>query len=266
MVCLVCGSTTSPGSYMCGRCFKRVSNTLLLGATAIDPMADQRMLSHGSVMLMIGPSFIGEVRLGKGPDPGLTFERMMASEDRSHVPSFIDRYLADLGIETVLRGDEMVPGRELIPRMVNAAAVMDTSDERWARPCLRMANLISLAVKEAASLPIEPSDSFQLVNELATMAEKFYSRAMKDPKLDRTARGNRALMLHWIGRSEEALVELKDLSRTSTDKAERAETSIKMAVVQSAVGMKAEALASLSEADPDDPRYMAIRSEIGGSA
>ncbi|MCE5296070.1 MAG: hypothetical protein LLG16_03075 [Euryarchaeota archaeon] len=246
MVCLICGSRTSPGSHLCGRCFKRVGDPLLMGTSALDPMADQRMLTHGSVLLMIGPSFMGETRSGKGLEPGLTFDRMIASEDLSHVPSYIDRYLNGLGIGVVLTGSEMLPRREIIPRMVRTAVSMDLGDERWARPCARLGNIVALALRSAISLPVEPSDSSQMASDLSSMAETLYGRALKDSTLERTVRANKALMRHWAGSSEEALASLKDLAERSAEE-ERPEMDIKRSQVLHDMGRDAEAIEVLKK-------------------
>jgi hypothetical protein len=208
-------------------------------------MADQRMLAHGSVLLMVGPSFMGETRAGKSLDPGLTFDRMMSSEDRSHVPSFIDRYLSDLGIDVVLTGNEMVPRRETVSRMVRAAAAMGLEDDRWARPCARMGNIIALAIRNAISLPIEPADSSQMVRDLTFMAQKFYERALKDPALERTVKANMALLQHWNGTSDEALASLLRLVEEPASQDEKAEIDTKRSQVLHDLGKDAEATALL---------------------
>jgi hypothetical protein len=209
-------------------------------------MADQRMLTHGSVMLMIGPSFMGETRSGKALDPGLTFDRMVSSEDNSHAPSYIDRYLNCLGVGVVLTGNEMLPRREIIPRMVRTAVASNLEDERWARPCARLGNVVALAIRNASTLPVEPSDSFQMIKELTSMAETLYGRALKDRTLERSVRANMALMQHWAGSSDDALLSLIALVEGSSDE-ERAEIDTKRSQVLHDKGRDAEAIALLKK-------------------
>jgi len=224
-----------------------------MGTSALDPMADQRMLAHGSVILMLGPAFMGETRATKALDPALTFDRMITAEDRSHVPSFIDLYISNLGIDIVLTGDEMVPRREVLAKMVRDAAATDLADERWARPCARLGNYVALAIRAAAKLPVEPSDSAQMINDLTSMAEKFYARALKDPALETTVKANMALMQHWKGLSEGALAILARLSEGDPIEEEKAEIETKRAQVLIDIGRTEEASAILS-AVPSDKR------------
>lgn len=197
MTCLVCGSRTSVGASLCSRCFKRMDDPLRLAANALDPMADQRFVMTSSIALRIGPSFSGEVRLGKGLDPSLTFERMLASEDRTHIPSFIDKYLDDLGVGLELTGSEMIPDRKLIFEMVRASADLSFDTDTWAKACLRLGNVTALAIRSVARMPLEPADSARALSDLRERSEYLYSMSQKWPELVQMAERNRALMMGW---------------------------------------------------------------------
>lgn len=197
MVCLVCGNRTSAGASLCSRCFKRVEDPLGTLGLAIDPMADMRFRANDSVVLRIGPSFVGEVRLSKGLDPSVTFDRMINGPDRSHVPSFIDEYLSDLGVGLELTGNEMVPSRQTISSMIRSSWELDFDSDTWGKACLRMGNVVSLAVRRCAVLPLEPSDSAQLISELREMAVKLYTNAMNHAVLESIAKRNMETFENW---------------------------------------------------------------------
>jgi len=197
MVCLVCGNRTSAGASLCSRCFKRVEDPLGTLGLAIDPMADIRFQANDSVVLRLGPSFVGEVRLGKGVDPSVLFDRMVNGEDRSHIPSFIDQYLGDLGIGLELTGNEMVPSRAVLATIIRSAADLDFESDIWGKACLRMGNVVALAVRNLAVLPIEPSDSAMVVKSLQDMAAKFYGNAMGHAVLESIAKRNMETLGQW---------------------------------------------------------------------
>lgn len=197
MVCLVCGNRTSAGASLCSRCFKRVEDPLGTLGLAIDPMADMRFHANDSVVLRIGPSFVGEVRLSKGLDPSVTFDRMINGPDRSHIPSFIDQYLSDLGIGLELNGNEMVPSRPLLASIIRSSVALDFESDTWGKACLRMGNIIALAVRRWAVLPLEPSDSAQLISGLRENAIILYSNAMKHAVLESIAKRNVETLEAW---------------------------------------------------------------------
>jgi hypothetical protein len=164
---------------------------------AIDPMADLRFTTTNSIALRIGPSFVGEIHLGKSVDPSLTFERMINSEEKSHIPSFIDKYLGDLGVGLELTGEEMVPSRKFIADMIKASDALDFEIDTWGKACLRMANIVALAVRNVADLPLEPADSFSLLEDLQVRASGLYSKAKRFPQLESIAQKNLGKMSAW---------------------------------------------------------------------
>jgi hypothetical protein len=222
MGCLVCGSRTSAGSYLCGRCYKRIEDPLLLAMDRADPCADRRIANQDSVILRLGPSFVSEIKSSKGLEPGMTFDHLMATPDRSHLASFIDLYLDHAGVGLELTGEESVPRRELIVRMVRETKDLEFATETWARGSMRLGNIVSLAMRRSMALEAEPEDLARTSQELLAMAQRFYSQSVPFPDLAVIARGNEALMLHWLGRSEEALerLEVELLGATTDVKAE----------------------------------------------
>ena len=81
--------------------------------------------------------------------------------------------------------------------MITAAEGLDLSGEMWSKACLRMGNVIALAVRATAMLPLEPSDSAVLVSGLRKRAAAMYERAKAFPALADLAAKNEAKMEHW---------------------------------------------------------------------
>jgi hypothetical protein len=231
-------------------------------------MADQRMVQQGSVVLHVGPSFAGEIKLSKSSDPRLVFDQMLEAVDRSHIPSFIDRYLNDLGIGLVLTGEEMMPHRELVVHMINSTEDMIFEGEIWGRARLRMANVISLSLREVAKLPLEPADSFHLMHELVLMARAFLTRAKKQPNLTGIALGNEAMMEHWTGRSEEGLALLQVAFSGKPMDPVQAEMVLKTAQIRSDLGQKDRAWAAIDSVPEElrTERYLRLRQKMEGGA
>lgn len=245
-----------------------MAEPLSLASNCLDPMADQRIVQQGSVILRIGPSFAGEITLGKSSDQRLVFDQMLEAEDRSHIPSFIDRYLYDMGIELVLTGEEMLPHREMIVHMINSTEDMVFEGETWARARLRMANVIALSLREVAKLPLEPSDSFHKMHELILIARAFFARARMQPNLSGIATGNEAMMEHWTGRSDEGLKMLQaELTAKPMDPVQ-AEMALNVAIIYFDQGHSDKALASLGSvpAELRTERHFLLRQQLGGES
>jgi hypothetical protein len=207
-----------------------------LASNSMDPKADQRVAACGSAIMRIGPSFVDEIKLEKSPDPRLTFDRMLKAEDRSHMPSFIDRYLHEMGIGTVLTGEERVPRRELFVHMVRSIEPGSFDTDTWARACLRMGNLVALSIRELATMPLEPGDSSSIINEQSSMAKRLFSRAKAFPELSLIAIGNEALMDHWAGRSTQALSSLEGAISGKMVDESTAELLLKSAIINRDMG------------------------------
>jgi len=250
MGCLVCGSRTSAGSYLCGRCYKRSEDPLLLALTRKDPCADRRIANQDSMMLRLGPSFLSEVKASKGLEPGMTFDRMMAIPERPHLASFIDLYLDHAGMGLTLTGEERLPHRDLIVRMVRETKDLEFATETWAKASIRLGNIVSLALRKVNALEVEAEDAARTVSELHTMAQRFYAQAVPFPELAVVARGNEALMLHWQGRSEEAMERLEVELLGAPDDI-KAEILLKMSLIHVDRGEGAKALEALRSISPE---------------
>jgi hypothetical protein len=196
---------------LCGKCFGRLGEPVSLVPRLMDPNADQRIVPNRSAAMMIGPLVSPEVRFAKGTEPALTFRTMLTDQDTSRIPSYVDMYLDGVGVPLHLTGFERIPKRELISSIIWNCETLEYDTEFWAKACLRIGNLYSLSVSRARYLAVDNRDLQGLVQKHAGLARKFYSRSARFPKLDLIARGNSALLGHWLGESEKAIDILEEM-------------------------------------------------------
>jgi hypothetical protein len=180
----------------------------------------------------------------------MTFDRMMAMPERPHLASFIDLYLDHAGMELTLTGEERLPHRDLIVRMVRETKDLEFATETWAKASIRLGNIVSLALRQVNGLEEEAEDAARTISELHTMAQRFYAQAVPFPELAVVARGNEALMLHWQGRSEEAMERLEVELLGAPDDI-KAEILLKMSQIHVDRGEWAKALEALRPISPE---------------
>ncbi len=214
MVCTFCGAPSIEGAMVCSACLGKVRGELFIREWSVDPRSDLRSLGCRSACLRIGPSSQGEVVLSKGVDPYLLVERNLQSEDRSHLPTVLDQYLAGMGIGLHLIGDERIPARPMLRELMSIPGQMDFPGERWGRALLRIGNIWAISARDTSRLPLGDQGRKEAFAERAALAKELYDRAGKMPELTNTSRANLAMLRHWGGEHEAALQDLKELATT----------------------------------------------------
>lgn len=208
MVCTFCGAASNEGAMVCSACVKMVREELFLRDWSVDPRSDLRSLGIRSACMRIGPSSQGEVLLRKGSDPYLLVERTLQAEDRSHLPTVLDHYLAGMGIGLHLMGDEQLPIRPQVKELLNIPDHADYQGERWGRALLRLGNLLALSARDISRLPLGDDVRKEIFRDRAAQAFALYQRAAAMPELEPISRTNTAVLRIWGGDGE-ALEDLK---------------------------------------------------------
>ena len=208
MVCTLCGAASNEGAMVCSACVEMVREELYLKNWSVDPRSDLRSLGVRSACMRIGPSSQGEVLLRKGSDPYLLVERTIQAEDRSHLPTVLDHYLAGMGIGLHLMGDEPLPMRSQVKELLNIPDRMDYQGERWGRALLRLGNLLALSARDMSRLPLGDEVRKEIFRDRAARALALYRRAAAVPELAPISRTNTAVLRIWGGDGE-ALEELR---------------------------------------------------------
>lgn len=215
MVCTFCGAPTSEGAMVCSVCLERVQGEVYLREWAVDPRSDLRSLGSRSACLRVGPSSQGEVLLAKGSDPYLLVERTVHAEDRSHLPTVLDQYLAGMGVELHLMGDERLPLRPALKEIVSIPDSLDFQGERWGRALVRIGNLFAIGARDISRLPLGDDGRREAFKERASRAKALFDRAALIPETAHVSKANMAMLRHWGGEHEAAIEELKALANTS---------------------------------------------------
>jgi hypothetical protein len=218
MVCTFCGAPSSERAMVCAACLERVHGELYLREWTVDPRSDQRSLGSRSACLRVGPSSQGEVLLGKGSDPYLLVERTLQAEDRSHLPTVLDQYLGGMGVGLHLMGDEKLPPRPILKKLVSIPEGMEYEGDRWGRALLRIGNLLAISARDVSRLPLGDEGRKEAFRERASKAMDLYQRAGKVPELGAISRANLAMLRHWSGEHEAAIEEMRAVG-TSSDEA-----------------------------------------------
>jgi len=208
MVCTFCGAASTEGAMVCPACVEMVKDALFLRDWSVDPRSDLRSLGIRSACLRVGPSSQGEVLLRKGSDPYLLVERTRQAEDRSHLPTVLDHYLAGMGVGLHLMGDEHLPMRPKVKELLSVPDQMDLQGERGGRALLRLGNLLALSARDVSRLPLGDELRTEIFRDRAARALILYRRAAAVPELASISQANTAMLRIWGGDTE-ALEELK---------------------------------------------------------
>lgn len=208
MVCTFCGAASTEGAMVCPACVEMVKDELFLRDWSVDPRSDLRSLGIRSACLRVGPSSQGEVLLRKGSDPYLLVERTLQAEDRSHLPTVLDHYLAGMGVGLHLMGDEHLPMRPKVKELLSVPDQMDLQGERGGRALLRLGNLLALSARDVSRLPLGDELRTEIFRDRAARALILYRRAAAVPELVSISQANTAMLRIWGGDTE-ALEELK---------------------------------------------------------
>ncbi|HQN75682.1 MAG TPA: hypothetical protein PLQ92_02920 [Methanomassiliicoccales archaeon] len=211
MVCTFCGAASIEGAMVCSACVEKVKEEFFLRDWSVDPRSDLRSLGIRSACLRVGPSSQGEVLLRKGSDPYLLVERTLQAEDRSHLPTVLDHYLAGMGVGLHLMGDEQLPVRPKVKELLSIPDQMDYQGERWGRALLRLGNLLALSARDLSRLPLGDDLRRGLFADRASRALALYRRAAAVPELAPISNANAAVLRIWGG-DIEALEELRTMA------------------------------------------------------
>lgn len=246
MACVSCGVETKVGVLMCGKCLEGILDPLSLLPRLGDPMADFRLQQVGSAIIRVGPVASSDLEFGEGVEPALRLRSLMEKGDRPQLQSLVEEYLATCGISLHVWGDERVPRRAFLWRLVEEVESMDIKTEMWARASVRMGNLHSLMVLAASELPVDEAWQSNFMRENATQALSLYSRSKEHRPLWKVAKSNQAMLYAWMGRTEDALRILEDLRSYRTDK-ETVQFLLKRAMVLCDAGRSDECQEDLEQ-------------------
>jgi len=261
-----CGAETKVGVLLCAQCLEGIMDPFSLMPRALDPFSDARLQHMSSAMLRIGPVVGSDLVMGGGPEPALLLREMLERRDRSRVPTFVEEYLAAIGISLHLWGYERLPRRTFAFRLIEDTQNLDFHSEIWARACVRMANVHSLLILSVSDLPLDPSWSTDFQRERSKDALRLYAQAEAYPSLHRIAQSNKALMYDWLGQPSEALAILDKIINEKMDE-DYANITLKKAMVLCESGRRAESSQAL-ELIPDalmDERAKKFKADLEGS-
>jgi hypothetical protein len=135
----------------------------------------------------------------------------MEHEKVAAFQSFVDEYLAGIGVGLHLFGDELLPRRPFIWQLIKQAEGVEIANEAWASASLRMANVHILLVRTVSWLAVDESWQTSFLKVHTGLALSLCERSKEYPKLHRIASSNLQLMNAFLGNQEEAIEELVKL-------------------------------------------------------
>jgi hypothetical protein len=239
---VVCGVETKGAALLCGRCLGKIDDPLTLLPVSLDPTSDHRLFQVASASLRIGPTSTADTTFSKGLEPALRLREILASKDAGALPQFIDHYLMGLGIGLYLRGDERIPRRGLIWNIMKGAEGLEFNTEQWASASLRMGNIYSLLARALSMLPIDSSAALPLAQKNADTARRLYSKSLPYPALNLASSANEAILDHWTGDSNKALLTIERLLGLELSEDDRSHLMIIKATILVDTGEMAKAV------------------------
>jgi hypothetical protein len=245
MACVSCGVETKVGVLMCKRCLDGRMDPLTLTKRMQDPAADMRLHQVGSAVLRVGPVSGTDMDFGEGVEPAIRLRSLMEREEVVALQSLVEEYLASAGIALHVWGDERLPRRAFLWRMVEDVRSLEARSELWAKASVRMGNLHALLVQAAANLPVDEAWRTDFIKKNASVSLSLYSRAKEYRPMWKVAQSNLAMLYSWIGRTDEALHILEDLLGHRADK-ETVNFAIKRAIILCDAGRRKECEEELS--------------------
>jgi hypothetical protein len=239
---VVCGVETKGAALLCGRCLGKIDDPLVFLPFSLDPTSDHRLFQVASASLRIGPTSTADTTFSKGLEPALRLREIQASKDVGTLSQFINRYLMGLGIGLYLRGDERIPRRGLILNIMKGAEGLELNTEQWASASVRMVNIYSLLARALSTLPIDPSAALPLARKNADTARRLYSRSSLYPALNLASSANEAMLDHWTGDSNRALLTIERLLGFELSEDDRSHLMIVKATILVDTGETAKAV------------------------
>jgi hypothetical protein len=217
LACAACGKETKAGVLFCAGCLSGVTDPLDLLPRLIDPTADARLLRMQSVSMRIFPTNGPALSYGAGLDAPLRLPTLMEHERISAFPSFVDDYLAGIGVSLHLFGDELLPRRPYVWELIKQTEGVEIANEAWARASLRMANVHILLVRTASRLALDENWQTPFLKSHTGSALSLCERSKQYPTLNRVASSNLQMMNAFLGNVEEAIEELGKLEAGADD-------------------------------------------------
>jgi hypothetical protein len=265
MACVSCGVDTKVGVLMCQRCLEGILDPLSITRRMQDPAADMRLHQVGSAVLRIGPVPSSEMEFGEGVEPAIRLRSLLERGEQGQLQTLVEEYLASAGVPLHVWGDERLPRRAFLWRMVEEVKALELRSEIWARASVRMGNLHSLLVLAATDLPVDESWQSSFIKENSGVALSLYSRAKEYRPLWKVAQSNQAMLYAWIGRTEDALRILEDIRPYRVDK-ETVSFAIKRAIILCDAGRDKECGEELSQIPEElmDAHMRKIKTELEG--
>jgi hypothetical protein len=216
--------------------------------------------------MRIGPFSDSDVAFGKGLETITRFRELSMADNKDQLPILIDRYLSMLGIDLRLNGDERLPRRAFLRQIVDVTSDLTFSGESWARASIRLGNIEAITAREVMNLPIEPSASIPFAKSMAESAMKRYGHGAPYPGLKKITEVNKAVILHFIGSSDEAIKRLDQLLDSEDFVEEKNNILIWKASIFLDLGRHAEATKVMGELpkDAQGRRVNRLRLLLGG--
>ncbi|MDD1771210.1 MAG: hypothetical protein LUO79_09025, partial [Methanomassiliicoccales archaeon] len=194
-------------------------------------------------------------------EPALRLRSLLEEGDAEGLARFVDKYLAGAGVGLHLWGDERVPRRTLVWNVVRSADSVGTEGEGWDRACLRVANVHTLIVKYASTMPVDGNWLAAFLAAHVKAAESGYAKARATKELAAISDSNLALLRLFSGKGDEGLGILEGLG-------DSLEITVKKAIVLEGMGRNEEALSIIAKLPPEsvDRRVTALRLRLEGTA
>jgi hypothetical protein len=202
---------------LCAGCLSGLTDPLDLLPRLIDPTADARLLKMQSVSMRVFPTNGPALGYSASLEAPLRFPALMEHENVAAFPSFVDEYLAGIGIDAHLFGDELLPHRPFVWELIRQAETVEIASEVWARASLRMANVHILLVRAASRLAVDETWLTPFLKKHTGSALTLSGRSKDYPKLNRVAASNLQMMNAFLGNVEEAISELAKLETEPDD-------------------------------------------------
>ncbi len=230
----------------------------------IDPTADARLLRMQSVSMRVFPTNGPALIYGAGIDAPLRLPALMEHERIAAFSSFVDDYLAGIGVGLHVFGDELLPRRPFVWELIKQTEEVEIASEEWARASIRMANVHILLVRAVSRLAVDEDWQTSFLKSHTGSALRLCERSKAYPNLHRIASSNLQMMNAFLGNLEEAIAELDKLESADDD---YTQITIKKALLLLQAGKDAMAKEALQRLPPsfNDNRAAKLKVRLEGS-